>query len=74
MDWRSRRYEGPNVGVRPFQNMRAGLTFVREIIVWRTILSKSAHNCRTRAKSGRRTLYFFKYFSKKVLERDLVGQ
>ena len=40
------------VGVRPTLNMRAGLTFVREKVAWRTIRAIMAQNCRTRAKSG----------------------
>ena len=27
----------PNVGVRPSRDMRQGLTFVREIVVWRIL-------------------------------------
>ena len=61
------------MGVRPFLNMRAGLTFVREVIVWRTIYGLMAQNCHTRAKSRKSTLSFLTRFLKKVLKRDLVG-
>ena len=64
-DWRSRREEEVNVGVRPILNMRAGLTFVREKVVWRTIWGEMAQNCRTRAKSEKRLLGFKVTFSKK---------
>lgn len=56
-----------NVGVRPFLNMRVGLTFVREISAWRTDLSKRSQNCHTRAKSRISKVCFFNSFYKKAL-------
>ena len=47
------------MGVRPILNMRAGLTFVREIITWRMIMDLMAQNCHTRAKSGNSKSTFF---------------
>ena len=41
------------MGVRPTLNMRAGLTFVREICACRIIRVIIAQNCHTRAKSGK---------------------
>ena len=66
MDWRSRRKEEYNVGVRPSPNMRVGLTFVREINGWRTDLVKRSQNCRTRAKSGNGFSCFLTLFRKVV--------
>ena len=67
VDWRSRNREDVSVGVRPVLNMRAGLTFVREISVWRTNLILMVQNCHTRAKSRKSKSAFFSHFLKKVL-------
>ena len=57
------------MGVRPTLNMRAGLTFVREKVVWRTEPCKRSQNCRTRAKSRKTFWCFFLTFFKKVLQK-----
>ena len=55
------------MGVRPFLNMRVGLTFVREKSVWRAFPIFIGQNCHTRAKSRKSNCAFFSHFFKKVL-------